>query len=103
MQQFNENVLDCVNAAEAANPNVSLVDMYDPFTPSLYAPYTGTANPYMNDSLHPNQAGGNIMAQVWCNGIQATQAPEPSTLVLLGAGLLGLLAYTWRKRTQGLR
>jgi hypothetical protein len=24
--------------------------------------------------------------------------PEPSTLVLLGAGLLGLLAYAWRKR-----
>ena len=24
--------------------------------------------------------------------------PEPSTLVLVGAGLLGLLAYAWRKR-----
>jgi len=24
--------------------------------------------------------------------------PEPSTLVLLAAGLLGLLAYAWRKR-----
>jgi hypothetical protein len=28
----------------------------------------------------------------------APPAPEPSTLVLLGSGLLGLLAYAWRKR-----
>jgi hypothetical protein len=27
-----------------------------------------------------------------------TAAPEPGTLVLLGIGLLGLLAYAWRKR-----
>ena len=72
--------------------------MYDPFHPSLYSPYTGTANPYMNDALHPNQTGGNAMAQVWFDGIQATQSPEPSTLILLVAGLVGLLAYAWRKR-----
>ena len=30
-----------------------------------------------------------------------TPAPEPSTLVLLGSGLLGLLAYAWRKRSNG--
>jgi hypothetical protein len=29
----------------------------------------------------------------------AVSTPEPSTLVLLGAGLLGLLAYAWRKRS----
>jgi len=27
-----------------------------------------------------------------------TVVPEPGTLVLLAAGLLGLLAYAWRKR-----
>jgi hypothetical protein len=31
--------------------------------------------------------------------IQAFAAPEPSTSVLLGMGLLGLLVYVWRKQT----
>ena len=104
VQQFNKDVAASVATAKAAGGNVSLVNMYDPFHPSLYAPYTGTSNPYMNDALHPNQAGGNVMAQVWFDGIQATQTPEPSTLVLLiaglTAGLVALLAYAWRKRSR---
>ena len=88
VKQFNTDVAACVATADAANEKVSLVDMYDAFSPSLYQPYTTTPNPYMNDTLHPNQAGGNVMARVWFNGIQATQVPEPSTLVLLGLGLL---------------
>ncbi len=31
------------------------------------------------------------------NAIQVRTVPEPSTLALLSAGLLGLLAYAWRK------
>ena len=27
-----------------------------------------------------------------------TSTPEPSTLVLLASGLIGLLCYAWRKR-----
>jgi hypothetical protein len=30
----------------------------------------------------------------------ATVVPEPGTLALLAAGLMGLLAYAWRKRKQ---
>ena len=93
-EQFNTDVAACVATADAASENVSRVDMYDVFSPSLYRPYTSTANPFMGDSLHPNQKGGNAMAQVWFKGIQATQAPEPSALALLCPGLLGLLAYS---------
>ena len=35
-----------------------------------------------------NQVGGGVAAAV----------PEPSTLLLAAAGLVGLLAYAWRKR-----
>ena len=32
------------------------------------------------------------------DGVTVTVAPEPSTLMLLGTALFGLLAYAWRKR-----
>lgn len=32
------------------------------------------------------------------NGLQLQSVPEPSTIVLAAAGLIGLLAYAWRRR-----
>jgi hypothetical protein len=43
-------------------------------------------------------APGNGNAQVVALSGTITAVPEPGTIVLLGAGLLGLLAYAWRKR-----
>lgn len=104
VQTFNTDVAASVATAKAAGKNVSLVDMYDPLQPSLYKPYTGVSNPYMGlggatDYLHPTQAGGDVMAQVWFDGIQAAQVPEPGTVALLSTGLASLLACAWRKRT----
>jgi hypothetical protein len=39
--------------------------------------------------------GGSVMG---VDSVRLDAIPEPSTLVLLGAGLAGLLAYAWRKR-----
>ncbi len=50
-------------------------------------------------------AGGTLTINVqgvdgWLNAFQLVShtVPEPSTVVLLGAGLAGLLCYAWRKR-----
>lgn len=42
--------------------------------------------------------GGNAGSTFGIDSVSITAVPEPSTLVLLGAGLFGLLAYAWRKR-----
>ena len=96
-------------------PNVSLVNQYPVFTPTLYYPYTSTPSPYMADGLHPNKYGGLVMATVWNQGIlaveaaeqaqavngvkaaDAAEAPEPSTLALLAAGGVALAAWRWRR------
>jgi hypothetical protein len=50
------------------------------------------------NDIWPGQGYTNVGA----NGVQLAAdpapTPEPSTLLLLGIGLLGLLAYGWRKR-----
>jgi probable HAF family extracellular repeat protein len=41
---------------------------------------------------------GTIAATGYTHGFLLTATPEPSTLLLAASGLLGLLAYVWRKR-----
>ena len=88
----------------AAKKYVSYVDNYKNFVdasgnilgwgdPNFISP------PLSSDGLHPTQDGYNLMGDTWAAGIKAaTATPEPSTIVLLITGLLGLLAYALRKR-----
>jgi hypothetical protein len=78
---------------------------------SIYAAQTGTyavgGQTWQYDASVP---GGHTAGQAWTtggtyyvqlgtsDGVETVTVPEPSTLVLLGAGLLGLLCYAWRKR-----
>ena len=120
VQRFNIDVGAAVATAQATWPNVSLVNMYPSFQPTLYYPYTTTDSPYYYDNdLHPNQDGGNLMAQVWYNGIVATHpalsagnsdedpaginaaVAEPSSLTLLAAGGMVLAGGRWRRRRCG--
>jgi hypothetical protein len=40
----------------------------------------------------------SMSSSVVVAGMNVSTVPEPSALVLLAAGLIGLLAYAWRKR-----
>jgi hypothetical protein len=41
---------------------------------------------------------GTISSSAQFGGLQIMSIPEPSAFVLLGVGVVGLLAYAWRKR-----
>ena len=44
------------------------------------------------------QTGANLQLFLGGVTITATPTPEPSTAILLVIGLIGLLAYAWRRR-----
>ena len=44
----------------------------------------------------PIVSSGN--QQFIVDNVRVTETPEPSTMVLLATGLLGLLCYAWRRR-----
>jgi phospholipase/lecithinase/hemolysin len=47
------------------------------------------------DDVHPTTAGHQLLAT---QAAAALAAPEPSSVLLLGGGFLGLLGYGWRRR-----
>lgn len=71
---FNADVAVAVAKAKKAGMKVSLVNMYNVFSPAKYQPYTDMPSPLMADRLHPDQAAGKTMAQVWFDGIQAVRS-----------------------------
>ena len=70
---------------------MSLVDMYGLM--NINHQTNAQGQQLFSDISHPSQIGYNLMGDTWASAI----VPEPSSLVLLATGLLGLLAYAWRK------
>lgn len=81
VKRLNADIAAAVAIAKAkkSGPKVSLVNMYDAFSPAKYRPYTDTPSPLMADNLHPNEAAGAPMAKVWFDGIRAAKAPHTSS------------------------
>ena len=51
----------------------------------------------INQTNYSTYALADVWREIDVAG-SATTTPEPGTFVLIGTGLLGLLAYAWRKR-----
>jgi hypothetical protein len=62
----------------------------------LYVRFTGWQGPGEHAYLFPTYKEDSVPNFVVTGTVTAT--PEPSTIVLIGTGLFGLLAYAWRKR-----
>lgn len=57
-----------------------------------YVLYTGLTPIAGELEIHLAYPAGHL------SGVQLSEVPEPGTLALLATGLIGLLAYAWRKR-----
>ena len=63
---------------------------------------TFAADDYINDSVwdgDPLDVGFIIGGGTYADNIRLDIVPEPSTLALLASGVLGLVAYAWRRKS----
>lgn len=90
------SILDGYSGSAASN----YTDGYDGPAGTRNATYAGTVQLAQNDVLmfrcaaHPGDTALNWVG----TSFSIIAIPEPTSIVLLAAGMLGLLAYAWRKR-----
>ena len=77
---------------QAAGKNVTVVDQYANFLTDTNDLTSIDQSLFSNGINHPDNAGYDLMAETWFNGIQAVApVPEPSSSALLGLGGLALI------------
>jgi len=97
VQAYNTQIRDViVPKYESLGDNVFFVDEYPNFVDA-----NGKVVHIGAGGIHPDQIGYNLMADTWAAAVQqAAPIPEPSTLLLLGIGTLGLIGWAWRQTTR---
>ena len=100
VQAYNTQIEDTILPKYAAlGASVRFVDQFDNFVDAL-----GNVVHIGSDSLHPDQTGYDLMGDTWAAAIQqAAPIPEPTTLLLLGIGSLGVIVSHWRRTAGGCR
>jgi lysophospholipase L1-like esterase len=85
--------LNAVLKADAQAFGARYVDNYTPFlgNEAAYTFITSSGSQY---NVHPNDTGYQVIAS------QMEQVPEPSTFVVLGAGVLGMAVVRVRRRAR---
>jgi hypothetical protein len=79
-----------ISASQAPAPG-TFEDFSYSFTPAL----TGKSPAHVGDQL---QVMIGMEGQTYVDNVRIDTTPEPSTLALLTAGLVSLLAFAWQKR-----
>jgi lysophospholipase L1-like esterase len=98
VRQYNQDIVPVIQGCPGYGTKLRMVDMYSPFISDPQ--YQSNPLSYFPDGVHPNQAGGDVMAGVWYRGI--TVVPEPNGLAILGSAApiaLLLVAY-WQLRRR---
>jgi hypothetical protein len=93
-QAYNEQIRDVIVPKYAGlGGNLIFVDQYRNFVDA-----NGNPIHLGSDGIHPDQIGYDLMADTWAAAIQqAAPIPEPSTLLLLSIGSVGVIGWMWRR------
>jgi lysophospholipase L1-like esterase len=94
-QAYNTQIEDMILPKYASlGANVRFVDQYDNFVNA-----NGNIIHIGSDNLHPDQVGYDLMGDTWAAALQQA-IPEPSSLLLLGVGMLGIMGWVWRRHVR---